>query len=217
MLTSVLPGFRHFRTPFAIGALVAFNFWTLFGQFVPNEREASGFTHRLYSLGELAGRPIVTAVLAVVIYLIGEILRLAPERVIEMSRLASKRIWPISMESRVQLITFANDFLKKVNPRRTQEPSQDEVTELAMNIQSEFNRIRMRLIANHLDVYVEYDRLESESEFRFNVAIISVLVWVSLTVQWSPWFVFGLLISGILYRIGHMTLQQANEILRVVP
>lgn len=84
---------------------------------------------------------------------------------------------------------------------------------MMINLEHELPEIRMRLIANHLDVYLEHDRLGSEAEFRLNVAIFFAPLWIILSVMWSPWILFGLMVSVVLFLHGIRALRESNAVL----
>ncbi|MGW3551067.1 hypothetical protein ACWDLL_09395 [Streptomyces griseoincarnatus] len=208
MLTSLLPGFRHLRTPFVAGVLVTFQFWTLYGGLIPGPREASGFLKRLYALGELAGRPITTAAIAFLIYVAGQCVTVTMDMAIGISRVFKRPLMFLSPDTRYQLVEIARTAFDGQDA-----PNPDAVAELARNMRIDFANVRMRLIAEHLDVYLEYDRIESEAEFRFNIAVHSVGVWVVLASQWSAWFLAGFVLSVVIFRVGVLTLRAANALI----
>ncbi|MEU0965885.1 hypothetical protein ABZ357_10825 [Streptomyces sp. NPDC005917] len=209
MLANLLPGLRHFRTPFAVGALLAFQIWLIFGNSLPARGQAHGILHRMYSLGETAGRPIVTAVIAFLLYLIGDIAKLTSDQFAKITKQLHKKFDLLSYESGLRLVLFAITAYPIVaNAIPT-----EEVNDLARKMRTEFPALRVRLIASHGDIYLEQDRLNSEAEFRLNVALFSISSWFVLAAAWSPWFLFGLVASGILYRNGLRALREANSLI----
>ncbi|WP_158708307.1 hypothetical protein [Streptomyces sp. NRRL S-455] len=210
MLTSLLPGLRHFRTPFAVGALLAFQIWLAIGGEIPSPGEAHGVLRRVYSLGELAGKPIVTAVVAFALYLLGDILKLTTGQAVFIGALFRRSIFmPVTPGEFKQLARFSMTALQE----RGLHDDVETVSVLARAIMGEFPEVRMRLTASHADVYLENDRLDSEAEFRFNMALFSASLWIVSAVTWSPWFLFGLIASAILYDNGLRALRDANAIL----
>ncbi|WP_250403904.1 hypothetical protein [Streptomyces cellostaticus] len=214
MLTSLLPGFRHLRTPFALGALCAFQMWILIGEYIPSRSEAQGFTERIYSLGDVAGRGAVTAAISFLLYLVGDIVSISPNqmmRILEKLRLpalAPHRFSVISAQSRYELNEFASRaFSGRGNA------SSDDVSLLAQKMVMEFAEIRMRLIATHLDVYLEHDRYDSEADFRTNVGFYSTTLWPIVALYWTPWFIIGVFASAALFAIGLKARRDANAIL----
>jgi hypothetical protein len=208
MLTSLLPGLRHFRTPFAVGALCAFQIWTLFGEWMPSRHEAHGFTKRVYELGEVAGRPVVTSLIAFALYLLGDIVKVSAERV-------ARFIYSKRPSVRSSLLTHQSYHALHLYTETLRKPGDEnfDLMGLMTAIMDEFPEVRMRLIANHVDVYLEQDRLESEAEFRVNVAIFSVSLWILLAIVWTPWSLFGLVASWVLFRNGLRALRGANAII----
>ncbi|MFG2311336.1 hypothetical protein ACGFS9_22110 [Streptomyces sp. NPDC048566] len=210
MLASLLPGFRHLRTPFAVGALCVFQLWILFGDSVPGSNEANGLLERVYLLGEVAGRPIVTAVIAFALYLIGDVMRIPWRRIAKLNWVFLGELALVTAEDMVALRAYA---LKAFRVRGVTDPDSNRVAMLVDNIQFEFPELRIHLIGNSMDVYMESDRLNAEGEFRINVAIYSVPLWVVLAFSWSPWFLFGAAASLMLYMNGVGAFRAANGLL----
>ncbi|WP_328542614.1 hypothetical protein OHT17_32230 [Streptomyces sp. NBC_00371] len=208
MLTSLLPGFRHVRTPFAVGALCAFQAWMLFGGWIPCKGEAQGLTKRMYVIGELLGRPIVTATIAFALYLLGDMLKLSARQVAGRINKAkpSMRTALLTRDSYRELHLYAESLRARAGD------SFDLMTAMTALIR-EFPEVRMRLIANNLDVYSEQDRFDSEADFRVNLAAYSVTLWIILATLWSPWFLFGISASAILYLNGFRALRAANGVI----
>ncbi|MBQ0974764.1 hypothetical protein KBZ00_27080 [Streptomyces sp. RK31] len=210
MLTSLIPGMRHFRTPFAVGVLVVLQVWAFAGEAIPRPGEASGFMARLYELCEFAGRPVMLPVAGFVLYLIGDVASASADVLNRLYQYFTKGAYCLTPEGQTQLFTFACTAQAPVDlaeidialARRT-----------AASIVHEFPDIRMRLIANNLDVYLEHDRLESEAEFRVNVAWSASILWCVLAIVWSPWVLLMLLPTFALGRIGVVALRSANSIL----
>uniref|UniRef100_A0AAU2VYB8 Uncharacterized protein n=1 Tax=Streptomyces sp. NBC_00008 TaxID=2903610 RepID=A0AAU2VYB8_9ACTN len=215
MLTSLLPGFRHLRTPFALGVLCAFQIWIVLGHYAPSRSEAQGFIERLYALGDVTGRAAVAAAISFVLYLVGDIVRLSSLQMMSiLSRLRLPRIAPhrfssLSAQSKGELYEFATNAFT----RRGGAPSEDDVFILRDKITMEFTEIRMRLIANHLDVYLEHDRFDAEADFRMNVGLYSTLLWPILAWYWTPVAILGVFASMVLLLNGLRARRDANEIL----
>lgn len=206
MLTSLLPGFRHLRTPFAVGVLLGSVFWLWNGAPVPTRSEVHGFSQRLYSLGELAGRPIVTAALAFALYILGDIMKLSADQLDVLNRSPH-----LSLTNYLDLRHFARSAFINREPHGDRSHLPDD---LARKIfEQEFPEIRIRLMVSHLDLYLEHDRIESEGEFRANVAIFSIPLCVTLAFSWSPFCAAALLFSMILLVNGLRTLVDANQII----
>ncbi|THA98840.1 hypothetical protein E6R61_05705 [Streptomyces sp. LRa12] len=210
MFASLLPGFRHFRTPFTVGAIVAFELWVNFGEEIPKPGEANGLLQRIYSLSEFAGRPIVAAVVGFLLYMLGDTLRVTSDIAMRVAKRTG--IYAISSDlssdSTYQLVQFVQTAFVQ---RET--PDIDVAHQLAFEMQREFGDIRMRLTADHADIYIEHDRLDSEAEFRFNVAAHSLVLWCVLVDHWSPWFLVGFIVTARLYQNGLRALRDANAIL----
>ncbi|MGY0491087.1 hypothetical protein [Streptomyces sp. WG-D5] len=215
MLTSLLPGFRHLRTPFALGVLCAFQLWILVGTYIPSRSEAHGFIERIYMLGDVSGRVAVTAAVSFILYLVGDILLLSSKQmmyVVErlgLPGVAPHRFSTLSAQSRYQLIEFAH-YAYVV---RGTEAAERGAGDLAQKMQMEFTEIRMRLIANHLDVYLEHDRYDAEADFRMNVGFYSVPLWPIMAFAWTPWMIAGIVASMVLFGNGLKARRDANEIL----
>ncbi|MFJ9943960.1 hypothetical protein [Streptomyces erythrochromogenes] len=215
MLTSLLPGFRHFRTPFALGVLIAFQVWILIGEYVPSRSEAQGFIDRVYALGSVAGSAAVTAAISFLLYLVGDIVRLSSNQMmgilsrLKLPQVAPHRFATLSAQSKAALFEFASTAFKV----RKDTASDDDFRKLRDEIVLEFTEIRMGLIANHLDVYLEHDRFDAEADFRLNVGFYSTSLWPILAWCWTPWALLGILASVVLFGNGLRALRDANEIL----
>ncbi|MER7900614.1 hypothetical protein ABTX62_32170 [Streptomyces sp. NPDC096046] len=210
MLTTLLPGFRHFRTPFAVGALCSFQLWIIFGENIPHRTEAQGLLKRVYTLGEIAGRPIVTAAIAFVLYLLGDIFRVSSNSLQKFFRRNLQKKAFLSDESLHRLGDFANGAFRVRSQSMRVEANKDR---LIARMVSELPAIRMQLVANHLEVYLEHDRLDSESEFRINVALYSTSLWCVLGFAWSPLAFLGAGASWFLFMNGMRASRDANAIL----
>jgi hypothetical protein len=210
MLASLLPGFRHLRTPFAVGALCAFQLWILFGESVPSRKEANGLLERVYLLGEAAGRPIVTAVIAFALFLTGDVMRISWRRIAKLNWVFLGELALVTAEDMVALRAYA---LKAFRVRGVNDPNVNRVAMLVDNIQFEFPELRIHLIGNNMDVYMECDRLNAEGEFRINVAIYSIPLWTILAFSWSPWILFGVAASLMLYINGVGAFRAANGLI----
>ncbi|MFG2158259.1 hypothetical protein [Streptomyces olivaceus] len=210
MFANLLPGFRHFRTPFAVGTIVAFEWWVIVGDLIPKPSQAHGFLQRLYSLAEFAGRPLVTAAIGFTLYLVGNAMTLKSWQAMRLVH-ALSRVLPaptISAESTGQLLQIVRKAFEK---RGASDIAQ--IRQVVREMQAELIDIRMHLTANHVEVYLEHDRLDSEAEFRFNIAVHLVNVWCVLAVVWSPWFIAGFVLTAILYHDAVIALREANAIL----
>ncbi|MFJ5994219.1 hypothetical protein [Streptomyces sp. NPDC092370] len=208
MLTSLLPGLRHFRTPFAVGTICAFQAWIVFGQWVPARDKAHGFIERLYVLGEVAGRPVVASLITVVIYLMGDVLKIS-------TRLAARINYGKEPDARHTIITLESYHALRTYLERLDhdDDQRSNIDNLMLAVIAEFPDVRMRLIANHLDVYMEHDRFDSEAEFRVNIGVYSLSLWILLSIYWSPWALMGLPISAVFFRNGIKALREANTII----
>ncbi|MFC8566274.1 hypothetical protein ACFUIW_10995 [Streptomyces sp. NPDC057245] len=209
MFASLLPGFRHFRTPFTVGAIVAFEVWVTAGGLIPGPNEARGYLQRLYALGDLAGKPLVLSAAAFVFYILGDVLRVAPWKLVR----KIGRVVPMASSDLSEQSTFQ---LRRLIGTAYQErgiPGDREMYSLIRQILSEFNEIRFYLTVNHADVYSEHDRLIAEAEFRINVTVHSAILWGLMAIVWSPWFSLGFLVSLRLYGNGLRALRDANAII----
>ncbi|MFZ3597607.1 hypothetical protein [Streptomyces sp. BH104] len=215
MLTSLLPGFRHLRTPFTLGVICAFQFWVLLGDRVPGHSQAQGLLARIYDLGDVAGRAAVTAAISFLLYMIGDIVRLSSVQMmsilerLNLPRISPHRVSTLSALSRYEL----NEFALRAFEKRSATASPQDVADLVQRIIREFTEIRMRLIANHLDVYLEHDRFDAEADFRMNVGFYTVPLWPILAWCWAPWFLLGVLASMVIFVNGLRARREANEIL----
>ncbi|MEV0601557.1 hypothetical protein AB0I82_19935 [Streptomyces sp. NPDC050315] len=157
------------------------------------------------------------AFIAFVLYLIGDIMKLSPIQVAAWTSERRHARWlPQSVrrwlfrQSPISVGTFhlLHELANRVRDDRDTYPA-----DLVDNLLRELPEVRMRLIANHLDVYLEHDRLNSESEFRVNLAIFSVTLWIVLAATLSPWLLLGFVVSTVLFLNGIRALREANAIL----
>lgn len=215
MLTSLLPGFRHLRTPFALGVLCAFQIWILAGEYVPSRSEAQGFIERIYDLGDIAGRAAATAAISFLLYLVGDIVRLSSTQMmnilarLRLPEIAPHRCSTLSARSAYELREFASTAFTK----RGDASSASDASDLADKMMMEFTEIRMRLIAEHLDVYMEHDRYDAEADFRMNIGFYLVPLWPIIAWYWTPWLLLGIFASIVLFGNGLRARRDANEIL----
>ncbi|MEU6391056.1 hypothetical protein [Streptomyces sp. NPDC046939] len=210
MLASLLPGFRHLRTPFSIGVLCALQLWILFGESIPKRGEVNGLIERVYSLAEIAGRPIVTAALACILYLIGDVMRVPWRRIAKLNWFFFGELALVTSEDMVALQSHA---LKAFRVRGVSDPYENRPAMLIDDIQFEFPELRVHLIESNIDIYMESDRLNAEGEFRINVAIYTVPLWVILAASLTPWFLFGGIASVVLYVNGVNAFRSGNGLI----
>ncbi|MER6979642.1 hypothetical protein [Streptomyces carpinensis] len=209
MLSSLLPGLRHFRTPFAVGVLCTFQAWLLFGDSVPTRSQAHGFIHRVYALGNIAGRPIVTAAVAFTLYLLGDVMKIPGRRIAAFLKWLHGDTALMTPESWAHLAMYARRAFKN---RGIENIADTRVKNLTNRMVFETPELRMRLIANHSDLYMECDRLDSEAEFRFNVAIYSATLWVVLAACWSAWSLIGFIASILIFQNGVRAFRDSTAI-----
>ncbi|MGV9876283.1 hypothetical protein ACWDUG_26840 [Streptomyces cellulosae] len=214
MLASLLPGLRHFRTPFAVGALIALELWITLGKLMPSRKEAVGLVERLYGLAEFAGRPIVSGVLVFVLYMAGDTVRLSPDRVALFFKPKLSRASPLTLflssDSRWRLERYARGAFQS---GRAADEVVSAAESLADAIVLEFPDIKVHLIANHIDIYMEYDRLESEAELKMNVAIYAIPLWIISFSVWEPLMPMGWVTSYLIFWRGRRALKEANALL----
>ncbi|MFJ7340135.1 hypothetical protein ACIQU3_07480 [Streptomyces sp. NPDC101110] len=165
-------------------------------------------TERLYVLGEVVGRPAVFAFVAFVLFLLGDTVKVSAQQI-------AKFVYTLQPSVRLSLLTRESYHALHLYAGRLQDNGDDrfDLMKLMSGIMQEFPEIRMRLIANHMDVYLEHDRLDSEGELRVNLAVYSVTLWFILAALWTPWLLLGLVVSAVFFRNGTRALQEGNAIL----
>ncbi|MFJ8182872.1 hypothetical protein [Streptomyces sp. NPDC096105] len=210
MIASLIPGMRHFRTPFAVGVLIALQVWALAGDRVPRPSEASGFIARFYELCEFIGRPVLLPVAGFVLYLIGDVATASVETINKLYQYFAKGRYCLTPEGQGQILAYASTAQQVEHVGQIDIPQARRTATLIVH---EFPDIRMRLTANNIDVYLEHDRLESEAEFRVNVAWSAAVLWCVLAVVWSPWMLLLIPPTFELGRNGVMALRKANGLL----
>ncbi len=83
------------------------------------------------------------------------------------------------------------------------------------NIVADLPLIPLRLIddSERKELFGEFDRRRAESEFRAAVALPLVALTAVLVVRVSPWFTFGLVVSGVLAVQAHLAAVSAADVL----
>lgn len=194
MLASVLPGFRQLRAPFAAGALILAAIYVAIYDRLQPAATSDYLKPGLDSLLRLLGPQGRTVVLGVTAYLVGTVLVAAVRGVI---RSASIRRIP-QLTSAEYLTAARKGWSGVVAPfsrpslRRIIRLCQDEFADpgLAKDVCSEIIAGGgKRLLVSNKDLYIEWDRTQSEAEFRDAIiAPVAIFAIVALAaVHWAWW------------------------------
>ena len=187
--SEVLPGIRHIRTPFVVGALWLTVLWMCFGRAWPNESTATGLWADVYRLGGDLGRPVILAVLGPAAYLVGSrmlwLLRLVHDFVRAWARRTPPRWWTrlvapdgLSPEIR-RLVGQISDSYP--NPGETDGGKAQTMSVFRAALDISVAVAKYRWPADAPDLYQEYDRRESERDFSHGIALPLILRVASAT------------------------------------
>lgn len=181
MLSSVLPGIRSLRAPFAAGSLIlAALYLAAYG---PVHRATRGdrLGDGLESLLDLVGGRPGAVALSVAAYLVGTLYVAAVRRL--MSQMGKRRVAGIANMAYVEadersllmalLAPFSRHSLRRVIGLCDREFSDPG---LATKVCEEIiTGVGKRLLVKNKDLYAEWDRMAAEAEFRDAVALPAVL------------------------------------------
>lgn len=204
MLASLLPGLREVRTPLAVGYLWLLVMWLWFAGHVPTERPTGdGFIPRVFDLLDLLGPAAVLAALSFVAFLLGALLTIPTEGRL-MQRLF-ERMPTTSLDVRTTRDEY-NQHVTRLRDRaersiRSLPPDEFDQADLdvARKSYAGASDLRQRLLVVNQELYGEYDRLETESQFRLNLAPPLMTFGATAGVGvWPGWAAIGVLAGVIL-------------------
>lgn len=233
MLTNLLPGFRHLRTPLASGYIWLVAVWFAFHGRIPTRKEATGLVGAVYELTDLVGRPGTMAAVSFIAFLIGSQLLVQPACIRRLIESLIPANWPLlggtspdedylawyTTFSRGALLTldrYIKDLDRSIlpdgasaRPRYAPDPA------VAMgNVIDELNQLAIRLQVGNADVFADYDRTKSEADFRVNVGLAVGALSFSLAYASGRWlFLAGLVITLVMIRDGVQRNREANDLL----
>lgn len=203
VLSSLLPGLRDLRNPLAAGYVWLVDLWLIFGGRIPSREEATGIVAKLYALDGVISQVGFVLALSFVAYLLGAISGSGSAILIKLLRRlpGSREVFNRYGESLDTEI--ARIFARYPGRRDIIPPPRPDVME-------DLQAVRARLMAEQTTLYGEYDRLQSEAEFR--VAILLPLTTLIAVVAFDvhPLWFLGLLAIGLLAYQAAVLQQQAD-------
>jgi hypothetical protein len=174
MLASLLPGLRDVRTPLAVGYLWILNSWLVLADHFPRHRpDDSSVIAHLFDLHGTLGVGAGLAAISFTAFLIGSILTVDPGTI---------RRW-LTWMTRGKQQAFAADLQTHRLASLTR--SEDELISKIEAAAAEYgvpvppmswstlvpkDDLRAQLLVANMEMYGEYDRLDSEAVFRVNIA-----------------------------------------------
>lgn len=186
MLTGLLPGLRHVRSPFVAGCCFLLAAWLVWGRHLPPEGEATGLLADAYRLGRYVGQPIVLALVAFIAYMIGStavwffnqvtwnirrLARFIAERLVDSDESLRQRLggWVLERLGRDPWEAVIGDpavYLINLRDDWSQDEQDDliEGEERRLNavIADDLSKAPTRLIDFRPDLYAEFDRRSSD-------------------------------------------------------
>jgi hypothetical protein len=99
----------------------------------------------------------------------------------------------------------------------SQDPESDARVELAgameQRVTDELDLVRTRLLSSEPELYGAVDRMRAEAEFRFAVVPPLLALLAVLVTEQSAWWLWGLLVAGVLWRQARSRLRDAGDML----
>jgi len=189
MLASLLPGIRELRAPFAAGVLLVAAVHLAAYPVLLDATNERSLSPGLNALVDLAGSKGLLAVLSVIAYLLGTLYLSVLKGVLWRLRLRTMSRFsnPKYIDSRPTLNSQALAPFTRPSLRRLfQKCGGDERVVRGVCIDIIVGGGK-RLMVSSKDLYVEYDRLHSEVDFRDAVALpsVAIAVLVVSNTQWS--------------------------------
>jgi hypothetical protein len=212
MLSSLLPGIRQLRAPFVAGVISMVAVYLLLDKQIDTLIQPSAADPGVETIVSLLGLGGRLAVGAIAAYLVGSLILQA----IDYIRYFEERFkgwmtkkynfvdWAAKSEewtlwSRLA-IPFSRSSLVRLVARCEFDPNLIEA------VQSDIRRGRGkgRLLVVSKDLYLEYDRLEAEAEFRRAVAWPGLILLVALvaSLSWPIWAVWIGMITSLIVLLG---------------
>jgi hypothetical protein len=191
MLAGLLPGLRQVRTPLAVGYLWLLNLWLLLADYLPR-KAAGGVVGQIFELGGLPGKGVVLAALTFIAYLIGSSLNVLSPTLVLM-RILSLRVRGAIIFPGTLPVSFTRAYSDLRRRQSIPDPiSNRDVREIVKEVFSERHDLITKLLIADKELYSEYDRLESEADFRRNIAIPLAVLFVIMAMRLNPLWWFGL-------------------------
>jgi hypothetical protein len=204
LLSSILPGLRAFRAPFAAGVITLLAGWIAFEPHVHHLDSATGIYGSLSDLEDLIGRGGETAALAFTAYLLGSLVVTLMEATSRRTLRAGafRRLLPGEFQvNAAKVIAQIPDPMERTRlaerlhalyapPRRLRIWKDARVQAL----QQEWRMIQFQLLVKQPVLAAEIDRIESEAEFRRALVIPLALLAAAIGVSGGRWWIVALLV-----------------------
>jgi hypothetical protein len=204
VLASLLPGLRELRTPVAVGYIFLLDLWLVLADYLPR-KASDGLVGNVFELGGLLGKGAVFAALTFSAYLIGCLNRIVPDSMstsIVFGELSKQLPGPWLLKA-VLPDSFMMAFWE-LKQRQGQAPpmekngvsfttSEGEIRSILKTLVMQRSDLRTKLLIADKELYGEYDRFESEAEFRMSIVIPLAALFVILALKLNPFWVLGLL------------------------
>ncbi|MEU8867130.1 hypothetical protein [Streptomyces umbrinus] len=204
--------------------------WILFGDNLPRRTEATGMMRRFYELSDQVGPAAVTASATFAAYLVGGVLQISAGNAIlsridmRYERLVAKPGIRLSRVVQGHHLTAPVFDQLEFAAKRIVDPESDpesipkrfletQSIQLSRRVISQLDQLGTRLHAANVELYEDHDRLAAESNLRINMAVATTILYIALSIQISPWFCCGMVISVALLRRGQVRNRQANDVL----
>jgi hypothetical protein len=177
MLASLLPGLRDLRAPLAVGYLWFLFAWLIVGDRLLDWAQSIPMAGDLQQLAGYAGKASTLGLTAFAAYLVGSVLTVATERgpvghVINRLEKAFPR-GGSQNEYREHLVGLRETYESRVERsgiRDEPDGADTQDREFGRLLRAPLSDLKPWLLVQRSELYGEYDRLESEGNFRINIA-----------------------------------------------
>lgn len=232
MLASLLPGLRDFRTPLVTGYLCFACIWLWFGSsLIPDGDGPTPAERQLADLFDYVGPTAALTVLSTAAYLVGSMLTI---RTFPLKRIQGLLGGAVE-EMYVTLVGWARSVTDEVHPgisytdlsnarlpqqmlvKMTADIGRDHQQlpfRLAEHVQEyETKSLEMKLKQKRENLWVDYDRLQTEASLRFSIFVPLVVLVITLAFQWHGAALFTLVVPLVLLGQGITTLAESRLML----
>jgi hypothetical protein len=224
VLSEILPGIRHVRTPLVVGGLWLLLVWLVAGRSWPDEGEATGLWPDIYKLADLVGQPVVVASLALAAYVVGArmqwlltLLQDGMRRSVtpRLPRWWSRLIVPTGIPTDVKRVAQAM-------AARYPEPDSSDggvgmrTSDFRAALDIAVSAARFAWPAEAPDLYHEFDRRESERDFSNGIVLPLGALGLALFVIAPTWAWLAVAFVGLALLSKQAANHQHRELERFV-
>lgn len=188
MLGTLLPGLRDVRAPLAAGALLLLSGYLLLFDSATSVFEEDSVSPALRSVYDLLGRTGLLMAAGVTAYLVGTVLtrfvmlRMRMRDVGLVPGLVAESYLSVDRKQKPRAQAFQAPFSRPALRRIS-----TLCDERGVSAETVLGEIVLsggkRLLVKNRDLYVDYDRLQSEAEFRFALLLPALLLSVAMVLQ----------------------------------